>query len=170
MRRPIPWFGGGAALVLLVVATAAMGGEEKVALDKVPRPILDAVKARFKDAQVTEAAKETEDGKTVFEVTIKLKGQNIDVTLTPEGEIMMIEKEIAARDLPRAVAKALEDKYPKATYKIVEEINKVEKKVEKLAYYEVLLVTPDKKALEVQVTVEGKIINEEKKGAAKDEK
>jgi hypothetical protein len=70
--------------------------------------------------------------------------------------------------LPRAVARALEAKYPRATYRIVEEIIKVEKKEEKLAYYEVLLVTADKKALEVQVTAAGKIVNEEKKSSDKD--
>jgi uncharacterized membrane protein YkoI len=169
MRRLITWLAGTVS-ALLLLAVVVRGDEEKVSLDKVPRPIMEAVKARFKDAAVTGASKETEDGKLVYEVTIKHKGQNIDVTLTPEGEVLMIEKEITAKDLPRAAARALEEKYPRATYKIVEEIVKVEKKVEKLAYYEVLLVTADKKTLEVQVTAEGKIVNEEKKGSEKDDK
>jgi len=163
MRRKVFWLGGGVAGVLVFLATAAHSQEENVPLDKVPKPVLEAVKARFQDAEVSGASKETEDGKLVYEITIKHKKQNIDVTLTPEGEILMIEKEIAAKDLPEKVSKALEDKYPKATYKIVEEIIKVEKKDEKLAYYEVLLVTSEKKTLEVQVNAEGKIINEEKK-------
>jgi uncharacterized membrane protein YkoI len=159
----------GAGMVLVLIPVVAYGDEEKVPLDKVPRPVMAAVKTRFKDAAVTGAGKETEDGKLVYEVTIKHKDQKIDVTLSPEGEILMIEKEIAAKDLPKAVAKALENKYPRATYKIVEEIIKVEKKEEKLAYYEVLLVTTDKQALEVQVSAEGKILNEEKKTLGKDD-
>jgi hypothetical protein len=42
--------------------------------------------------------------------------------------------------------------------------------VEKLAYYEVLLVTADKKRLEVQVAADGKIVNVEKKDSDKDDK
>jgi uncharacterized membrane protein YkoI len=156
-----------AAVALVMLGVLAHADEEKVPLDKVPKPVMDAVKARFKDAKVTGATKEMEDKKLVYEVTIKHEDHNIDVTLTPEGEILMIEKEIAAKDLPMAVAKALQTKYPKATYKIVEEIIKVQQKEEKLAYYEVLLVTAEKQALEVQVNAEGKILKEEKKKSAK---
>lgn len=163
MRNPIIRLAAGMAAALLLAANAAHSQEEKVALAKVPKPVLSAAKAHFVDSEVTGASKETENGKLVYEVTIKHKGQNIDVTLTPEGEIILIEKEIAAKTLPASVASALQGKYPKAMYKIVEEIIKVEKKREKLAYYEVLLVKTDKKWLEVQVTPEGKIAHEEQK-------
>jgi uncharacterized membrane protein YkoI len=168
MRR-ILWLGTATAVALLVWAGFVRADEEKVALAKVPKPVLEAVKARFKGAELTGASRETEDGKPVFEVTIKVKGQKIDVTLSPAGELLMIEKQIAAKDLPDAVARTLKGKYPGATYKIVEEIVKVEKKKEKLAYYEVLLVKADKKALEVKVTAEGKVVEEEKKGSGKDD-
>jgi hypothetical protein len=65
--------------------------------------------------------------------------------------------------------RALEGKYPRATYKIVEEIVKVEKNQEKLAYYEVLLVTAGKDTLEVLVTPEGRIVKEEKKKPGEDD-
>jgi hypothetical protein len=147
---------------LLVLTSSTQAGEEKVPLDKVPKVVMAAFKARFKDAKPTEATKETVDGKLHYEITFKEKGLNVDVTLSAEGVLLMIEKEITAKDLPRAAAKALRDKYPKATYKIVEEIIKVEKKAEKLLHYEVLLVTAQNETVEVQVTAEGKIINEEK--------
>src|SRR5262249_43909299 len=148
-------------LALLAGMVGARAGEEKVPLDKLPKVILDAIKARFEGAELRSAAKEKEDDKTVFEVAIKHKGHKIDVTLTPEGTILGIEKEIAAKDLPKAVAKTLEEKYPKAIYKIIEEVIKVEKKVEKLVYYEVQLVTTEKNALEVQVAPDGKFLKEE---------
>jgi len=169
MRRPVTWLGIGIASVLLVFVAGARGDEEKVSLDKVPGPVVEAVKARFANATVTGASKEKEKGRVVYEVTIKDKGQNIDVTVTPQGEILLIEKEIAARDLPRAVARALEGKYPRATYKIVEEIVEVAKKQERLAYYEVLLVTAGKETLEVLVTPEGRIVKEEKKKPGEDD-
>jgi len=169
MGRPVTWLGIGIASVLLIFVAGARGDEEKVPLDKVPRPVVEAVRARFANAQVTGASREKEKGQVVYEVTIKDRGQNIDVTVTPQGEILLIEKEIAARELPRAAARALEGKYPRATYKIVEEIVEVEKKQERLTYYEVLLVTAGKDTLEVLVTPEGRIVKEEKKKPGEDD-
>ena len=168
MRRPILQFAAGAALALLVLVAVAQGKEEKVSLSKVPKAVLESVKARFSDAELTGAEKEMEDGKAVYEVAVRLKGQKLDVTLTPEGEIVLIEKEIADKDLPKPAARALEDKYPGAAHKMAEEIVKVEKKEEKLVYYEVNLAAAGKKSLEVQVTPDGKIVKEEKKGAGRD--
>src|SRR5947207_2283444 len=156
-------------LVLGLPGLGARGDEEKVPLDKAPKPVLEAVKARFADAKITGVTKEKEDGKTVYEVTIKDKGQNVDVTVTPEGVITLIEKTITAKDLPKAVLKTLEDRYPKATYKIIEEIIKVEKKEEKLVYYEVLLETAEKKKREAQISPEGKFLKEENKDGEKED-
>ena len=61
--------------------------------------------------------------------------------------------------MPKAVVKTLEEKYPKATYKVIEEVTKKDK----IAYYEVELVTAEKKTVEVQVDPTGKIVKEEKK-------
>ena len=156
------------AVGLLALATVGRADEEKVPLDKLPKAIVKAVKDRFPDAKMVSASTEKEDGKTVYEVAITEKGKKIDVSLTPEGVITGFEKEIAFKDLPKAVAKALEGKYPKATYKIVEEVFKVKDKKEKLEYYEALL-TVGKKTVEVEVSLEGKIIKEtEKKAEDKD--
>ena len=152
-----------AAALLSVAFSSAGADEEKVPLDKVPKAVLDAVKAKFPGAELAGAEKETTNGKVVYELALKHKGQKMDVTLTPEGKVIEVEKQIAATDLPTAVAKVLEDKYPKATYKIIEEIHKEEKGELKLAYYEVLLVTADQKTVEVVLAPEGKIAKEEKK-------
>lgn len=142
--------------------------EEKVPLDQLPKAVAEAVKKRFPEAEMKGAEKETEKGKTVYEVTITNKGQSIEVTLTPEGTVTEIEKQIEAKDLPQVVAEALAGKYPKATYKMIEEVIKVKGDKEKLAYYEVLLVTAGKKKLEVSVTPEGKFTKEEDKSKEKD--
>lgn len=159
-----------AVLVLGLSPLVAAAQEENVPLDKVPKAVMDTFKARFKDAKPTGASKEMADGKLVYEVTFKEKGMNVDVTISAEGTLLMIEREIARKDLPQAAAAALEGKYPKAEYKIVEEIIKVEGKKETLQHYEVLLTTADKKALEVQVTAEGKIVNVEDKSKEKKDK
>lgn len=163
MGRSIAWLGTTTTWALVIFAQGILADEEKVSLDKVPKAVLEAVKLRFKDAKIIGAAKEIEDDKLVYEITIKQMGRNVDVTVTPAGAILMIEREIAARDLPRPVLKTLEEKYPKATYKLVEEIIKVDGKEEKLAYYEILLVTTQKRKLEVQLAPDGKIRNVEKR-------
>lgn len=159
MKRSIYWLGAGIGILLLLV-TAAYAGEEDVPLDKVPKPVMEAVKARFKDAEMTSAAKEKDDeGKLVYELSLKVEGQNVDVILAPEGEFRVIEKTIDAKNLPHAVAKALEDKYPKATYNRLEEVIKVEGKNDQPAYYEAL-VTAKKRNIEVELTADGKIVKE----------
>lgn len=152
---------------LVVVLPVAGADEEKVPLDKLPKAVLDAVKARFPEAKLVAAEKETEDGKTLYEVAITDKEQKIDVTVV-DGKIVEIEKQITAKDLPKAITAALEAKYPKATYKIIEEIIKVKDGVEKLEYYEVLLVTAEKKKLEVVLALDGKITKEEDKSKEKE--
>jgi uncharacterized membrane protein YkoI len=153
------------------MAFARPDDEEKVPLDKLPKAVVEAVKKRFPKAELVSASKEDEDGKIVYELQIKDGGTKLDVTVTLEGVITTIEKEIKAGDLPKPVAEALEKKYPKATYKIVEEIIKVKDGKDQPAYYEALLETADKKTFEVEVAADGKILNtEEKKEEKKPEK
>jgi uncharacterized membrane protein YkoI len=137
---------------------AARAAEEKVPLDKLPKPVTAAVKAKFPDAELKGAEKEEADGKTIYEVSLKSKGSDYDVSLTPEGQIIEIEKTIAAKDLPAAVVKGLDQKYPKATIKLAEEISKDNK-----TNYEVIIETADKKKLEVVLDPTGKILKEEDK-------
>ena len=153
-----------ALLAGLALAAPILADEEKVPLDKLPAKVTAAVKEKFKDGELVSALKEVADGKTLFEVQLKHKGHAVDVTVTEDGTITVIEKEITAKDLPKAVAAAVEEKFPKATWKKVEEITKGEK-----ITFEVLLTTADKKEFEVVLDPSGKIIEtEEKKEEKKD--
>jgi hypothetical protein len=159
----------GLAMVgLLGVAVGAPADEVKVPLNAVPKGVLQTVQKRFPKAELIEASKETEDGKTVYEVSLKNAGQKIDATLSATGTLLTLEKQIAAKSLPKAVTAALSAKYPKATHKLAEEVIHIKGGKESLAYYEVLLAT-GKKLVEVEVTAAGKIQKtEEKKGGDKD--
>jgi uncharacterized membrane protein YkoI len=157
-----------AAVAALVLLPAAWADEEKVPLDKLPKAVVEALKKRFPDAELVSAEKEDENGKTVYEVAIKNKGQKSEVTVTPEGTLTEIENEIAAKDLPKAVVATLDEKYPKATLKLIEEVIHVREGKEKLEYYEFQLVTADKKKLEVTITPDGKINKTEDKSKEKD--
>jgi hypothetical protein len=163
MRRVI---GGMTAALLVLAGASSRAEEEKVPLDKLPKAVVDAVKEKFPRAELVSAEKEKEDGKDVYEVAIKDGKHKIEVTVTPEGKVVTVEKEIAAEDLPKAVAEALEARYPKATIRKAEEISKEDR----VTAYEVLIVTADKKKLEVSFDPKGKFLEEEKKDEKKEKK
>jgi len=161
MPRQLRRIAPAAILAALVLPSLAHAREEKVALDQIPTSVAATVKQRFADATLKGAGKETEKGRLVYEVTLDDKGRNVDVTLTPTGELLMIEKTIPTNELPAPVASALNKKYAGATYRTVEEIVEVQGKAEKLAYYEVALVTPKHDSKEVRVTPDGAKVTEE---------
>ena len=148
---------------------AAHADEEKIGLDKVPKVVIDAVKARFAGAKLVGADKETDKGKVAYEIAIEHKDQKIEVTVTPEGMIFQIEKLITYKDLPKVVSEAVESKYPKAKAEKVEEVIKVKDGQEKLEYYELVLGTAQAKTIEVTVSPQGKILNEEDQSKEKKE-
>jgi hypothetical protein len=153
-----------AGLVLAVAAPAVRAQEEKVPLDKVPKAVADTVKKRFPRAEVLGSTKEPDDaGKTVYEVQIKDQGHNIDVTVTPEGTLVSIERTIEEKDLPKKAAATLQSRWPGAKYEIIEEVIHVKDGKETLDYYEVLMATADKKKMEACVTADGKITKTEEK-------
>lgn len=147
-------------LLLLGSGPAARAGEEEVPLKDVPRAVLDAVKARFPGAELKEAAKETEEGRTVYEVSLKHRGKGVDVSARPDGTIVEVETELATKDLPAAVAAAVKAKYPGAVVKRAEEIVAIDGGKE-TKNYEVLLTTGGKKSVEVKVSPGGQILEEE---------
>jgi hypothetical protein len=155
------------ALTALFLTAPLRADEEKVSLDKVPQAVRDAARNRFPKAEMKEASKEVVDGKTTYEITFKANRKNIDVTLTPEGTITLIEKEVAFKDLPKVVAATFNEKYPNAKFGIIEEVIKVADGKETLDYYEAHLTTAGKKEMEVEVLPNGKV---KKAAEAKDEK
>src|SRR5258708_7063544 len=99
MMRIVGGMGAIAALGLIVVATSARAADEKVPLDQVPKPVMATAKAMYPGAKITAAVKEVEDGKTTYEVTLKDKGDSIDLVIKPNGTLVVIERLIDAKDL-----------------------------------------------------------------------
>ncbi len=168
MQTSISWVGAGIATVALSLGTIAQAAE--LALDKLPKSVAETVAARFADAKLLAAAEEKNaEGKQIYEVSLDRGGLNIDATLTPDGALTLIEQEVTRKDLPELIAKTLEDKYPKARYRLSEQVINVKDKEETLAHYEVLLVTPQKQIRAVEVGLDGKILKIEKKTSETEE-
>lgn len=158
--RVIRVVGGGGLACLLMLFAIVRADEVKVALKDVPKAVIDAVKAKFPQAELGEASKETENGKTTYEIALKDRGRAVDLSATAEGKITEIETTIEAKSLPAKVAAALDAKYPKATMKKAEEIVEIDDGKETKSF-EVILVTTAKKSVEVKLSPEGKILHEE---------
>jgi hypothetical protein len=157
-----------AAVAAMVVVTVVMvqAEEEKVPLDKLPAAVVKAINAKYPKAKMVSAEAGDEDGKKQFEVEIKNGEQDFEVTLSPEGKILVVERVIPVKDLPKVVEEALEAKYPKAKIEQVEEASKEDK----VASYEITIVTADKKKIEAEFDVTGKFIGEEKPEQGEDKK
>ncbi len=112
----------------------------------------EAVRATFEAKRPGEVPKEieqeSEDGKVVYEAEYRSGASNADITVDASGALVMVKTKVSAKDLPEAVKKALDVKYPGAKVKDAESVS--------LGYYELdLRVHGDK--VEVVVQPDGKI-------------
>ena len=162
MRRFCGRLGIISVLGVFAVVMVAGADDKKVPLDKVPKEVMDAIKGRFPEAKVTSVEKETEDGAVVYDIELTHKGRKYEMDIKKDGTIIEIEKQVDAKDLPEAVTKAIEAKYPNATLKEIMEVNKVKDKKETPDHYEVVIVTAEKKELEITVSLDGKEVKAEK--------
>jgi uncharacterized membrane protein YkoI len=162
MRRIMGGLGVSMVATFLVLATGADSFAEKVPYDKVPKKVRDAVEARFPDAKVSSVEKETEDGKVVYDIELKHKGKKYEMDIQEDGTVLEIEKEVAAKDLPKAVKAAVNAKYPGAKLKDIMEVNKVKGTKETPDHYEIIILTADNEEREILVSLDGKSIKAEK--------
>ncbi len=124
---------------------------QEVPIDKIPAAIMKTVKEKFPKAKIIKADKEVEDGKTVFELEMTEDGKSVDVNFTPEGKILVIEREIAAAKLPKAVSAAVTKKHPQGKITKVEEVTEND-----VVSYEVF-VNDGGKDFELAFDADGKI-------------
>jgi uncharacterized membrane protein YkoI len=169
MRGILGCVAAGAVVGLLLLAPAGRADDkkagekkaEKLTADKLPKKVMDAVKERFPGAELTSIEKETENGQVVYDIELKHKGRKYEMDIKEDGTVIEIEKEVDLKDVPAALPKAIEAKYPRATIKEIMEVNKVKGKVETPDHYEVVIETADKKKKEVIVSLDGKTVKEE---------
>ena len=160
--RRMGWVSGGlVAAFFLVMATASRAEDEPKDLDKIPKAVMNALKAKFPGAKIHKWTKETENGKVVYDIEFKQQnGRKAEADIFEDGTIQNFEKEFDAKDLPKAVTAAVEKKYPKAKMKEVMEITDIKDKKEVHGGFEIVLETAEKKEVEVTVSKEGKILED----------
>src|SRR5436305_9670938 len=98
MRKILGRSGAGAVAALVVLVAVAWADDtkdKKITLDKAPKAVQDAIKARFPKGEVTSIEKETEDGKVVYDIELKSEGRKYEMDIREDGTVLEIEKEVA---------------------------------------------------------------------------
>jgi hypothetical protein len=143
---------------------AGLGGvraqEESVPQDKIPKAVMDALLAKFPQAKIDKCTKAKEGDDVIYDIEFKQGARKCEADITEKGVYINYEKAIEAKDLPKAVRDSIEKRYPKSTLKEIMEETEVKGKDEKLAAYEVVLVTADQKDVEVKVSAAGEILED----------
>ncbi|MBX6314526.1 MAG: PepSY-like domain-containing protein [Isosphaeraceae bacterium] len=152
------------ALSLVTLATAARADETEIPLDQLPKAVADAAKAKFPGAKWREAAKETEDGRVVYEVALTHEGRRMDVTFQADGTLVLVETEVPEAALPATVLRTAKEKYPGAKIDLAESVKKGPQVKKEADYYELHLTTADKRSVEIEVDGAGKILKTESGG------
>lgn len=158
---------GAFVLLLFIGMGKVQAQEEAVPPDKIPKAVMDALLAKFPKAKIDKCTKAKEGNDVVYDIEFKQEGRKCEADIKESGAYINYEKAIEAKDLPKAVTEAIDKKYPKATLKEIMEETEVKGKDEKLSAYEVVIVTADKKDVELRLSPEGKIL--EDTGAKKPE-
>jgi hypothetical protein len=174
-KRTWGWMAIAAILGLCGLGSGAEAQEVEIKLEQVPKAVMDSAKAKFPGAEHRGAAKETEEGKTAYEISMTHEGHKMDVTFQEDGTLVLVETEVPEAELPAAVLQAAKDKYPHSKIKLAESVKKGPKVKKEVDYYELHLTTADNKSAELELDSQGKILKpasstkaEEKESKEKD--
>lgn len=165
ITRHLKWLVGGLftavlAGYLLVQPAARAEGKDKLDLDTIPKKVMAALKAKFPKAEIHNWTKMQDGNVVVYDIEFKQEGRKFEADIKEDGTIHNWEKDVAIKDLPDAVKKAVEKKYPKSTLRDIMEITAVKDGKEELEGYEIVLDAADKKEFEVTVAPDGTIMEE----------
>ncbi|MGC8835270.1 MAG: PepSY-like domain-containing protein [Armatimonadota bacterium] len=134
----------------------AQGGKPQP--EKIPEKVMSTLKAKFPKAKIQKWAREKEDDVVVYDFEFTQNSRKFEADIREDGTILNWEEAISPKALPKAVRKTVDTKYPKATIKEAMRISTVKNKKSTLEGYEIVLVTADKKEVEITVAPNGKII------------
>jgi hypothetical protein len=91
---------------------------------QLPAGVVGAFKKAYPDAVIKASAKETENGKAVYEIESVDKGLNRDLLYAADGTVLECEEQIKEADVPAPVMAALKKLYPKGTITKAEKTTK----------------------------------------------
>lgn len=103
-----------AAVVLLAVPLSA------AAKGSCPAAVKTSVYKAHPDAKIRSCKRETQNGKTQYEVKLRAAAKRLELDVSPDGAILLTEEKIEAAAVPAVVASAFSARYPQATATMAE--------------------------------------------------
>jgi len=146
--------------VLVVGSGVRAQDKGKPQPERIPKRVMQTLKAKFPKAQIQKWAKEKEDAVVVYDFEFTQDGRKFEADIRENGTILNWEKQISAKDLPEAIRKAVSKRYPKAALKEIMQITAVKAGKSTLEGYEIVLRTADKRQVEVTVAPNGKVLED----------
>jgi uncharacterized membrane protein YkoI len=140
----------------LAVLGNAMAQEKKIERQDLPAAVEKTVAAQSKGATIRGFSKETEKGKTTYEVQMTVNGHTKDLEVDESGVVMEVEEQVALEALPTEARIGLQARAGKGRITKVESITRKDR----LVAYEAQVDTDGKKS-EVQVGADGKPLDHE---------
>ena len=134
----------------------ASGQEKKIKRSDLPPAVEKAMAEVSKGAAIKGFSKETENGKTTYEVEMVVNGHSRDVEMEPNGTVAEVEEEVALDSLPAEVKEGLNAKAAGGKILKVESLTKKGK----LVAYEAHIEAGGKRH-EIQVGPDGKPLDHE---------
>ena len=154
-------FVGAVGAIICSAIYAGKDEQKKVSLSEAAGA---TVKKSFPQAALGKVEME-EEGITVYEAELNQNGQEIDVTIAPDGTLVAVESEVALKDIPQAVSQAIAREAPGAEIKGIEqEIIYAVVKLEKLSSSQITYdaeVVLDGRKVDIKVATDGKILSKE---------
>jgi len=141
-----------AGLLVAALAFALWPGDRSL-----PRPVRQAIQERFPGSQVIQSKQRTRGGKAEYSVSLVQDRRRADLTVTGDGQVTRVAKDIAFEAVPRAAADALAATFPNASYRSIEEVSRMKAGKAPVVTYEALLVNDQRREIEVLVTADGTI-------------
>jgi len=111
-------------VTLLAVALLAGAAEQKLALKDLPPAVQKTVQDQTKGADIKAISKETENGKTSYEIETMVNGKHRDFDIDAHGAVTELEEETALDDLPPAARSAIQKKVAGGKIGIVETVTR----------------------------------------------
>jgi hypothetical protein len=147
--------------LLAVLAPVTRAQDEVIPLDRVPKAVMSAAKARFPGAQIQRATEEAEDGKPpVYSLEMKHQRHDLDVTFQGDGTLVLVETAVPQKELPKVVLRAVAQQYPGASLRHAVMVRKGPQVKKTADYYEFYLLSADKKPTLVKVDPKGRVLED----------
>lgn len=124
--------------------------EDTMTLEQAPPPVRQAVLEAFGMAASPSIERESEHGRMFYEAERQVEGREHAILITPEGVVVVEERQIGSDELPYAVLSAIEQRFPASSIAEVEEVKTLSYEIE-------LMVDGEEK--EIRMDPEGRVLS-----------